>query len=317
MAAKDVVSKGKAAGLTLTEKYVWQIRSAAKKVAKKAKAPVKTARAAKVAAPAAKGRKPGKLAQFVLAQDPKLSAPEVVKLAKGAGFDVTAHRVHNIRWRAKQKGTVKAAVKAAPVVKTVTAHVYAIRTAAKAKAKKGKAAPAPAKVVRTKAKQSPATRPTGIAGVPALDLAYAVGRLIEAGTTTAAEIVHLAAERTARIQSLEAHLAALKGGNVPEGGVATVAKPGKPGRAGKAPKQTMAKKAKPVAAKKGDKTITRSNGRKFTMTPKALAARKLQGTYLGHLRQVPEAEKPAFKTIAKEEGVAAAVAELKKRLGKA
>ena len=53
------------------------------------------------------------------------------------------------------------------------------------------------------------------------------------------------------------------------------------------------------------------------MTPKALAARQLQGQYLGHLRQVPGDEKPKFKAVAKEQGVAAAVTELKKRLGKA
>ena len=46
MTAKDVVAKGKAAGLTLTEKHVWAIRSDSKKrksnnAAKKATAPKK------------------------------------------------------------------------------------------------------------------------------------------------------------------------------------------------------------------------------------------------------------------------------------
>jgi hypothetical protein len=84
----------------------------AKKTSAK-KSPTKSSKAPKKAAT---GRKLGKLAEFVLAQDAKLSAAEVVKLAKTAGFDITSHRVHNIRWAAKQKGK-KAPVKAAPAAK--------------------------------------------------------------------------------------------------------------------------------------------------------------------------------------------------------
>ena len=385
MAARDVVAKGKAAGLAFTGSYVWQVRTAAKE------------RAAKVAVPVVTGRKPGPIAQFVLAQDPKLSAPEIVKLAKAAGFDITAHRVHNILWREKQKGKgkAKAAVKAATVAKPVkvkakakpvkaapsiakpaqaktarpikpatnstkpatkagyvlgfaagtpaadivaagkakgiklsTAHVYAIRTAAKAKAKakKGKAASAPVKVklgkvqpfAREASRPAP-SQPTpaagGIASINPLDLAYAVSRLVAEGRTTAAEVADLAAERTVRIQFLEAHLAALKTGSVPVVDLVKIAKATKPVKASaKRVARLTSKKANAKAAK--GKVTTRVDGRKFTMTAKALAARKLQGTYLGHLRQVPDAEKGAFKLIAKEEGVAAAVAELKKRLGK-
>jgi len=375
LAAKDVVAKGKAAGLTFTGSYVWQTRTGAKE------------RAARVGVPAVTGRKPGPIARFVLAQDPALSAPEIVTKAKSAGFDITAHRVHNILWREKQKGKAKASVKAAPAAKTVkvkptkatpskakpaaakvakptksttkaayvlgfaagtpaadivaagnakgiklsTAHVYAIRTAAKAKAKKGKAGSAPAKakpgkVQRAVRRAAPRPAPSApassaIAGIAPLDLAYAVGRLVESGTTTAAEIAQLAAERTSRIGSLEAELAALRGGNVPVVYMAKVAQVRKARKSRKAVAKPKAvkpaaepKKSKAKAVK--GKVMTRVDGRKFTMTAKALAARKLQGTYLGHLRQVPDAEKGAFKLIAKEEGVAAAVAELKKRLGK-
>ena len=48
--------------------------------------------------------------------------------------------------------------------------------------------------------------PTGIAQIDPLDLAYAVGRLVAEGRTTAADVANLAAERTVRIQFLEAHL---------------------------------------------------------------------------------------------------------------
>ena len=343
----------------------------------------KTAPAPKVAAPAGPGRKPGKIAQFVLAQDARVSAPEIVKLAKAAGIDVTAHRVHNIRWRAQQKGKAKAAAKAVQTAKTVkvkakptkvappkakappakaakrakpatkaayvlsfppatpaadivaagkakgiklsTAHVYAIRTAAKAKAKKGKGASAPVKV--KPAKVQPAARraaprpapsaptPSAISGISPLDLAYAVGRLVAEGRTTAAEVADLAAERTVRIQFLEAHLAALKTGSVPLVDLLKIAKSTKPVKASAKPgPRSTSKTSKPKATK--GKVSTRRDGRSFTTTAKVVAARKWQGQYMGHLRQIPEAEKAKFKAIAKEKGIPLAVAELKKRLGK-
>jgi hypothetical protein len=281
------VAKGKAAGMTLTEKYVWQVRSAAKHEGKKTKPSVKAAPAPKAAAPAVKGRQLGKSAEFVLAQDPKLSAPEIVDLAKAAGFDLTAHRIHNIRWAAKRSGkqantsakataTPKVAAAAAKPTKAITktayildfpqgtpaaevvakakaegiklsvGHVYSVRTAAKAKAKKAKATSASTKAVRTTAittgviDQAPRDRyasPSTIADINPLDLAYAVGRLVTEGKTTAAEVVQLAAERTARIMSLESELAALKGGSVPMGEMA------KPVRAKKGTKPAKANKA--------------------------------------------------------------------------
>ena len=130
--------------------------------------------------------------------------------------------------------------------------------------------------------------------IPALDLAYAVERLVAAGKTTKNEVLRLASERSDRIRVLEAELASLKSGA---------------GTNGKAAARTAATTAG------GVRVLMRKDGRRFTRTAKVAVARKLQGQYLGRLRQVPKSEKDKFKKIANEQGVAAAVAALNKRLG--
>jgi hypothetical protein len=242
-------------------------------------------------------------AEFVLAQSAKLSAAEVVALGKAAGLVLTTHRVHNIRWAAKRKGKAKG-----PRV---------VRTTVKPKV--GKARPAASAGRRASARPMPSTTASGsahgLAGIDHVDLAYAVGRLVAQGKTTASEIVGLAAERRTRIEALETELRSLKGGEVPAAELATWAKAPKPTKPYAKPK-ARGKKPPSRVAKKAGAVSTRRDGRTFTMTPKALAARKIQGQYLGHLRQVPAKEKDGFKAIARDKGVAAAVAALKKRLGK-
>ena len=53
-----------------------------------------------------------------------------------------------------------------------------------------------------------------------------------------------------------------------------------------------------------------------TVSPEVAASQKLQGQYLGYMRQVPEGDRKRFADIAKTKGREAAVAALKKRLGK-
>ena len=84
--------------------------------------------------------------------------------------------------------------------------------------------------------------------IPAVDLAYAVNRLIQEGKTSLAEVRRFTGERPARIAALERELATLKAGH------AAAKKVGRP----PGPRATAVKKPK----------------RKFTMTPKARAARK-------------------------------------------
>jgi pyruvate/2-oxoglutarate dehydrogenase complex dihydrolipoamide acyltransferase (E2) component len=158
----------------------------------------------------------------------------------------------------------------------------------------------------------PKTSTNRISGIQPVDLAYAVGRLIAAGKTTAAEVARLAAERAKRIKAIEMELTALKGGGLPTA-APEAARPVAAKAKKAAPKPTAAKKR---PAPEAPKVITRKDGRKFTTTPKVVAARKVQGQYLGYLRQVPEKEKARFKALAREKGVPVAVAALKLRLGK-
>ncbi|MBI5501414.1 MAG: hypothetical protein HY907_14310 [Deltaproteobacteria bacterium] len=157
------------------------------------------------------------------------------------------------------------------------------------------------------------TKKGTLAAVPGLDLAYAVGRLIAAGKTTADEVLLLAAERTSRIRSLEKELAALRAGAART--AATPARPAARPKVATPAKRRTARAAKPKPAAKG-RVIVRSDGRQFTRTAKVVAARKLQGQYLGRLRQVPAAEKGRFKKLAHDKGVAAAVAALDQYLGR-
>jgi hypothetical protein len=206
-----------------------------KKTAAK-KSPTKSTKAPKKTAP---GRKLGKLSEFVLAQDAKLSAAEVVKLAKTAGFDITAHRVHNIRWAAKQKGKkgkttgkavkpAKAAGKPAPIkaatpgktitkteyvlsfppgtsaadvvaagkakgIKLSTAHVYSIRSGAKAKGKaSGKQAKTATKAPALKVVAKPALRAAPRSG--SLEDQF-VGLVLDIGLARAAELLGRLKER--------------------------------------------------------------------------------------------------------------------------
>jgi hypothetical protein len=56
--------------------------------------------------------------------------------------------------------------------------------------------------------------------------------------------------------------------------------------------------------------------RKITNTPALRAARKIQGQYIGFLRKFSPKEKLQIQALAKKKSVAAAVAEMKKRLGR-
>jgi hypothetical protein len=123
--------------------------------------------------------------------------------------------------------------------------------------------------------------------IPATDLVYAVSQLIAAGKTSAGEVHRLAGDRAARIAALQQQLQALHAGQAVD--AAPRRGPGRP--AG----QRSARKA---AAKPK---------RRFTMTPKARAARKIQGQYLGRLRKLRGADRAKVKAAARKESVGAAV----------
>jgi hypothetical protein len=131
---------------------------------------------------------------------------------------------------------------------------------------------------------------TQLGKIPAVDLAYALNRLIQEGKTSLAAVRRFAEERPARIAALERELATLKTGQATANAAGRQAGP----RAG------AAKKPK----------------RKFTMTAKARAARKRQGQYLAALRRLKAVERTRIKAVARKEGVTKAV-ELARKLVKA
>ena len=132
-------------------------------------------------------------------------------------------------------------------------------------------------------------RTTDLGKIPAVDLAYALNRLIQEGKTSVAEVRRFAGERPARIAALERELATLKSGHA---GAKTAGRPPGP----------RASAAKPK--------------RKFTMTAKARAAMKRQGQYLAALRRLKVVERNRVKAVARKEGVAKAV-EFARKLAKA
>jgi hypothetical protein len=56
--------------------------------------------------------------------------------------------------------------------------------------------------------------------------------------------------------------------------------------------------------------------RRKATSPEVAASRKLQGQYIAAIRQVPKSERKRFAQIAKKDGREAAIAVIKKRVGK-
>jgi hypothetical protein len=114
VSAAEVVAKAKAAGISLSEKYVWNIRAAAK-AAKKAPAVAASKKASVVAQPTPK--KPANKTAFVLSLPRDIPAAEVMKRAKAQGIELTDKYVYNIRASARSAAKKKTSVaRAASVV---------------------------------------------------------------------------------------------------------------------------------------------------------------------------------------------------------
>jgi len=145
-------------------------------------------------------------------------------------------------------------------------------------------------VAVTQSEEESVPKQNAIGSIPVVDLAYAVGRLVMAGKTTAAEVLQLAADRGQRIALLEAELRELRGGGLV-----------------------------PAPATKSDRPVAR---RERKAAPKAApgastalgAFRKLQGKYMGLLRNFTGPVRERIKAIAKAQKFPAAIAEMKKLL---
>ena len=136
---------------------------------------------------------------------------------------------------------------------------------------------------------------TTLAHLPAVDLAYAVERLVSNGKTTTAQVLRLAAERAERIAAIEEELKALKHG----GGL-----PAAPAPAPRTPRPRAAAKAK----------ATKPAPPRLNLSPELRAFRQIQGVYAGYLRNFTGATRERIKAIGQAKGFDVAVAEMRKLL---
>ena len=157
-------------------------------------------------------------------------------------------------------------------------------------ARHGEHCPSARALVSTGQREVQMPRRADLGRIPAVDLAYALNRLIHEGKTSLAEVRRFAGERPARIAALEHELATLKAGHASAN------------RRGRPPGRLAGAAKKPK--------------RKFTMTARARAARKRQGQYLAALKRLKGVERARVKTVARKEGVAKAI-ELARKLAKA
>jgi hypothetical protein len=94
--AKEVVAKAKAAGLTLSDRYVHVIRSIAKRAARQGTSGAKASRRG--------GRPISSKRTFVLSLPASLPAVDVIKRAKAEGMKLTTNYVYKIRSRGAAAG---------------------------------------------------------------------------------------------------------------------------------------------------------------------------------------------------------------------
>jgi hypothetical protein len=97
--AKEVVAKAKAAGLTLSDRYVHVIRSIAKRAARSGSGQPRTSGSSGSKAMRRGGRPISSKRTFVLSLPAGLPAADVIKRAKAEGMKLTTNYVYKIRSR--------------------------------------------------------------------------------------------------------------------------------------------------------------------------------------------------------------------------
>lgn len=127
---------------------------------------------------------------------------------------------------------------------------------------------------------------------------YVIDRLLADRRISPAEVAQYVAALPGEIRALEERLASLRatanGGQAPAESAAT------------APKRGRTRRRSAASAKKGANPQS-------TAVP---AWRKLQGSYIGYLRQFPESKRGKYQRIAKKDGRETAIMRMKKALGK-
>ena len=81
--------------------------------------------------------------------------------------------------------------------------------------------------------------------------------------------------------------------------------------------RAVAGTAHPVrSVKKAVRKVSKRVRQRREVTPEVAASRKVQGQYLGFMRQIPEGDRKRFQDIARTKGRELAIAAMRKRLGK-
>ena len=156
--------------------------------------------------------------------------------------------------------------------------------------------------------------------------AYVLEKLRKAGRVTAAQIKGYLADMGREITHLEQRLKLLRESagsseTRPRGGAEEIPAPFSKPAAAHAPrrKRTTAPKTRVLAApavKEAEpgKVAAKRRKRKFTVTPKVLASREIQGRYLPLLNKFSGKQKAAFANTAKEKGREAAIRDMNQAL---
>jgi hypothetical protein len=128
------------------------------------------------------------------------------------------------------------------------------------------------------------------AKVPALtpsQAKYILEKLIDEGAASADDVRRLLAGMWQEMSFLEKRIAELRG---------------------------MTGSVHPVRRVKS--AVRRISKRRRKVSPEVAASQRIQGQYLGYMRQIPEGDRKRFADIAKTKGREAAIIALRKRLGK-
>lgn len=132
---------------------------------------------------------------------------------------------------------------------------------------------------------------------------YVLNRLMQDRRISASDVNRYVSDMSREIDDLEKKLAALRAAH--GAGSTPSAAPARRGRRPGRPAAAAAAPAAKASAKGG-----RRRGRKSAITPEQVASRKLQGRYLGLVRQFPPNKRAYFAKVARDKGREAAIKEM-------
>ena len=131
-------------------------------------------------------------------------------------------------------------------------------------------------------------RPAEVPAVTSGQATFILEKLIDEGKVTAADVRRLLAGMWDEMNALERRISELRG---------------------------IASATQTVRRLK--RVVKRATAKTRTLSAKTRASYRLQGQFLGYLRQIPERDRAKYKRLAKTEGREKAVAAMKSALGKA